>query len=352
MNTEKRRYDIDWLRVIAIAILLFFHIMIMFQSYANHIRFIQSPILLEVLLIPLSFFSVIRIPLLFFVAGMGVYFSLQRRTWLQFLVERSRRILVPLLFGSLAVVPIHYFIYTKYYSENYSYTFDFGHLWFLFNIFMYVLWFLAIFYFHKEIQDNKLFIFLRRIIDRFPVSIYILAIPYMLQALTIPSDIPYVLYFDSRVGLLLGAIAFILGYTFIALGEILWKAVSKLKYYTLSIAFLLFLNRIIIFDGDILHIVTSIESISWIFGILGLGYTYLNKPGKILGYLSPAAYPIYIVHMVFMYWGAYIIFPLEINAWASLLFIIVFTFAGCFISYEIIKRIFFIRPLFGLKNNK
>ena len=50
-NPSKRRYDVDWLRVIAITILLVFHIMVMFQSYANQIRFIQSPVLLEVLLI-------------------------------------------------------------------------------------------------------------------------------------------------------------------------------------------------------------------------------------------------------------------------------------------------------------
>ncbi|MCP4566890.1 MAG: hypothetical protein GY841_04845, partial [FCB group bacterium] len=64
----QRRFDIDWLRVIAIGILLVFHIMIMFQSYANWIRFPQSPVLLEVLLIPLTLSSVMRIPLLFFVS--------------------------------------------------------------------------------------------------------------------------------------------------------------------------------------------------------------------------------------------------------------------------------------------
>jgi acyltransferase-like protein len=347
-----RRYDIDWLRVIAIAILLVFHIMIMFQSYANSVGFIQSSNLLTILLIPLSFFSVLRIPLLFFVAGMGVFFSLQRRSWLQLLGERTKRILVPLIFGSLVIVPIHKFIYVKYYSDSFTYTFDFGHLWFLFNIIMYVLWFLALFYFHKEIQSNKIFTYLKRLIDRFPFSIYLLAIPYLLQAFTIPSNIYYVLYFDSRVGLLLGGVAFILGYTFIALGEVFWISVSKIKYYSLGLAFILFLNRILIIEGYGPHILTSVESISWIFGILGFGYTYLNKPSKILSYLSQAAYPIYILHMIFLYWGAYIIFPLNINVWASLLFIIFFTFFGCFISYEIIRRIFFIRPLFGLKIKK
>jgi peptidoglycan/LPS O-acetylase OafA/YrhL len=352
MDTKIRRYDIDWLRVIAIAILLVFHIMIMFQSYANQIRFIQSPILLKILLIPLSLFSVMRIPLLFFVSGMGVSFSLQRRTWLQLLGERTIRILVPLIFGSIAIVPIHKFIYAEYYSEKFIYTFDMGHLWFLTNIFMYVLWFLALFYFHKEFQNWKFLGFLRRLIQRYPISIYLLALPYMLQALTIPADIPYALFYDSRVGLLLGMIAFLLGYTFIALGEAVWKAVSKIKYYCLGLAFVLFLVRLIVFEHHGPHLLTSIESISWIFGVFGLGYAFLNKPSKILSYLSQAAYPFYILHMIFLYLGAYIIFPLNVNVWLSLLFIIVFTFAGCFFSYEILKRIFFLRPLFGLKIRK
>lgn len=349
VKDTNRRYDIDWLRVIAIAILIVFHIMIMFQSYANDIRFIQSPTLLKILLVPLSFFSVMRIPLLFFVSGMGVFFSLQRRTWLQLLGERTTRILVPLIFGGLAIVPIHKYIYAKYYLEEFSYTFDFGHLWFLMNIFMYVLWFLALFYFHKEFQNSKFLNLLSRLLEKWPLCIYLLAIPYMLQALTIPSDIPYALYYDSRVGLLLGAIAFLLGYTFNAIGFAIWKAISKIKYYSLSLAFVLFLVRLLVFEYHGPHLLTSLESISWIIGIFGLGYAYLNIPSKILSYLSPAAYPIYIIHMIYLYLGAYIIFPLNINVWASLLFVIVFTFAGCFITYEILRRIYFLRPLFGLK---
>ncbi|MCP4569913.1 MAG: acyltransferase [FCB group bacterium] len=352
MDTQIRRYDIDWLRVIAIAILLVFHIMIMFQSYARLVLFIESPVLLKVLLIPLSLLSVMRIPLLFFISGMGVYFSLQRRTWLQLLGERTIKILVPLLFGSFAIVPIHAFIYAKFYSEEFIYAPNMGHLWFLCNILLYVLWFLAIFYFAKEIQNSKFFNLLRKLIEKYPYGIYLLAIPYILQALTIPAEIPYALFYDSRVGLLLGAIAFLLGFTFITIGEVAWEAISKFKYYSLGLALIIFVVRGVVFEFHGPHVLTSIESISWIFGILGLGYAHLNKPSRILAYLSQAAYPFYILHMIFLYWGAYIIFPLNINVWASLLFIVAFTFTGCYLSYEIIRRIFFLRPLFGLKLKK
>jgi hypothetical protein len=291
-----------------------------------------------------------RIPLLFFVSGMGVFFSLQRRNWMQLLGERTIRILVPLAFGSIAIVPIHDFIFAKYYSEPFSYSLSMGHLWFLANIYMYVLWSLALFFFAREYQNSRFLDMFRRLLNKNPFAVYLLAIPYLLQSLTIPADVPYSLYFDSRVGLLLGMVAFLLGFTIVALGEALWKAISRVKFHSLVLALVLYIIRLVAYDTHGPHMLTSIESISWVIAAFGLGYTYLNRPSKILSYLSPAAYPIYIVHMIFLYLGAYIIFPLNVNAWASLLLITVFTFVGCFFSYEIIRRVFFLRPLFGLKS--
>ena len=98
------------------------------------------------------------------------------------------------------------------------------------------------------------------------------------------------------------------------------------------------------------QILTSIESMSWIFAALGFGYKYLNRPSNILSYLSQAVYPVYIIHMIFLYWASYIILPLNLTLELSLTLIILLTFIGCYVTYElIIKRIGFIRPLFGLK---
>ena len=89
---------------------------------------------------------------------------------------------------------------------------------------------------------------------------------------------------------------------------------------------------------------------NWIFALLGFGYKYFNKPGKILSYLSQAAYPVYIIHMIFLYLASFIILPLDLPLELNLILIIFLTFIGSFISYDLIlKRIGFLRPLFGLK---
>jgi hypothetical protein len=54
--------------------------------------------------------------------------------------------------------------------------------------------------------------------------------------------------------------------------------------------------------------------------------------------------------MIFLYLGAFLILPLEVAEILQLLLIVLFTLTGCFITYElVIRRIRFLRPLFGLK---
>ncbi len=76
--TTERRHDIDWLRVIAIGLLLIYHIAIIFQPWAMFIGFIRSDEFLEGLWKPMTMLNVWRIPLLFYVSGMGLYFAMRK----------------------------------------------------------------------------------------------------------------------------------------------------------------------------------------------------------------------------------------------------------------------------------
>ena len=192
--------------------------------------------------------------------------------------------------------------------------------------------------------------FFRNLLQKYPISIYLLVLPYILEAFLIPKELPYTLYFAPQIGFPLGAIAFLLGFIFFALGDVLWMAIAKMKYYTLGIAFGLYLIRLLVFELHGPHLLSAIESISWIIAMFGLGSVFLNRKSKVINYLSQASYPIYIIHMIFLYLAAYIIFPLEINVWLGFILINIFTFTGSFLVYEIIRRIFFLRPLFGMRS--
>src|SRR5438105_6678727 len=114
MLTSTRRYDIDWLRVIAIGLLLLYHVAIGFQSWGIMIGFITNEKPWASVWIPMAMLNVWRIPLLFFVSGMGVYFAMQQRSWKQLLLERARRILIPFLFGMFFIFPISVYIWRNY----------------------------------------------------------------------------------------------------------------------------------------------------------------------------------------------------------------------------------------------
>ena len=106
-----RRYDIDWLRVFALGLLIIYHISIVFQPWAYFIYFPQSEKPIESIWLVMGLINIWRIPLLFIISGMGVYLAMRRRNWKELLKDRIIRILLPLIFGSLIIVPIHVYIY-------------------------------------------------------------------------------------------------------------------------------------------------------------------------------------------------------------------------------------------------
>jgi membrane-bound acyltransferase YfiQ involved in biofilm formation len=118
----------------------------------------------------------------------------------------------------------------------------------------------------------------------------------------------------------------------------------------LVFAVALFLIRYLEFQLQAPNYLKSIESNLWIFSLFGFGYRYLNHPSSTLSYLSQSAYPIYIIHMIILYAGSFLVVPLSIPTSVKLILLILTTFAGCFAMYElVIRRVRFLRPLFGLK---
>lgn len=349
MKTE-RRYDIDWLRVLAIGLLLIYHIAIVFQPWAMFVGFIKNNESLESLWKPMTLLNVWRIPLLFYVSGMGVYFAMRKRNYKQLLTERTRRILVPLIFGVLAIAPLHFIIFQKFYHLPLGYYPHMGHLWFLGNIFIYVLVFTPLFFYLLKNEEGKFKKGLSALMKN-PLGPLSLSVFFIAEALLVKPQI-FSIYAETWHGFFLGLLAFFFGFLFIYSGQQFWQTISKWKWLYLGLAIILYSIRLQLFESNSPAYLMGIESNCWIFGLFGLGYQYLNKPGAVLSYLSQAAYPVYIIHMFALYAGALIILPLNLPAMMKFAAITVFTFASCFFIYEfMIRRIGFMRPLFGLKLN-
>ena len=343
-----RRYDIDWIRVVTIGLLLIYHIAIVFQPWGIYIGFIQNKENLESIWIPMSMLNVWRIPLLFFVSGMGVAFAIRKRNWKQLLLERSRRILIPLIFGILAIVPLHLLLFQRYYDMPLAYHPNPGHLWFLGNIFIYVLILTPLFYWNKKVIKVKTTHFLNKLFES-PLGMMLIIASFVIETLIVKPKI-FELYAMTWHGFILGFIAFFWGFCCITSGYNFLNSTVKWRWTLLIISLVLFLFRLFLFELKSPNYLLAIESNTWIFTAFGFASKYLNKPSKALSYLSKIAYPIYIWHMIFLYLGSFFILPLSLSVWIKLLLLLVITFSGCFAVNEfVINRLKFIKPLFGVK---
>ena len=93
-----RRYDIDWIRVIVLGILIFYHAWASFMPFAKSIFMPQNEDFLIPMGIPMSLINIWRIPILFMISGMGIFFAMQSRNWKQMVNDRIKRIFLPMFF--------------------------------------------------------------------------------------------------------------------------------------------------------------------------------------------------------------------------------------------------------------
>ena len=341
----ERRYDIDWLRVIAIGFLLIYHIGIAFQPWGMMIGFIQSDEPLQETWSFLALLNIWRIPFLFFVSGMGVAFALRKRKLKELFLERSKRILIPFVFGVLCISPVHIYLFQRYYELPVSYIPNAGHLWFLGNIFTYVLLLLPVFYL---VQKEGAFSKKLKSVFGSPFGL-LLVIGALISEVMIVKPGIFELYAQTWHGYFLGFLAFFFGYCFIVAGDRFWNMLTTWRFVFLVGAIALYITRLLYFNLKAADPLMSLESNLWVFTLLAFGKRYLNKPSKTLSYLSRGAYPIYIVHMIFLYWASAIFFKTDLQVTFQLALTILFTFGGCFITYEVIRRVKYVRLLFGLK---
>lgn len=351
MSATNRRYDIDWLRVMAIGLLLLYHVAIGFQPWGMMIGFITNDKPWGSLWPPMAMLNIWRIPLLFFVSGMGAYFAVQQRNWKQLLKERSGRILIPYVFGIFVIVPLHMYLLQSYYHWEQSYQPGPGHLWFLGNVFAYVIILSPVLYYLKRHEQGAMVVRIKKLSGN-PGWLLLVIAAFVAEALLV-DPMPYELYAMTWHGFFLGLIAFLFGFCFVLTGSSCWNMLLKWRWLFVAAAGLLYTWRLLQPQMSVSNVLLVIESNCWIFSVFAFGHKYLNRSGEALRYLSEAAYPVYIIHMIFLFLSSLLIFPLQIEVHLKFLLVLVFTGIGCFMCYEfIIRRISFIRPLFGLKNDR
>lgn len=103
-----RLYDLDWLRVLAVTTLVPFHTGMLFNTLSGW--HIQS----DVLSLPISlvnqFILMWLMPVLFFVTRAASWFVVGSQRVSDYIDKRGKRLLIPLAFGMLILVPPQVYI--------------------------------------------------------------------------------------------------------------------------------------------------------------------------------------------------------------------------------------------------
>lgn len=154
MGLKERKYYIDNLRCLILLILIPYHTAMAWNNWdePNYIFFEANRVVSSIIV----FFSPYFMPLLFVLAGISTRYALKKRTNKEYWVERIKKLVVPLLFGTLFLMPIMTYIADRFnhsyvggFFEHYAvfftkYTdltgadggFSFGQFWFLLYLFI------------------------------------------------------------------------------------------------------------------------------------------------------------------------------------------------------------------------
>lgn len=356
---NERKYYVDNLRWLWILILIPFHAAMAFNSWeSNYIWLYENKILSS---IPI-FISPWYMPMLFVLAGMSARFSLDRRTFKQFAVERVSKLLVPLITGIVTIVAVMTFYADKFHNnyngsflEHYKVFFTNvsdltgndgyltpAHLWFVLFLFLISMFSLLLIALQKKFLPKLSFAnaktFLLPVLVLFPLIMN-----------------PVLNFGGKSIGENLAL--FLLGYYIFSEEDVL-KRMTKYRYVYLAIMLVsdIILTFIFVWQGKQTGLLVTIlyTCASWfgILGFIGLARCIFNQNNTFTKYMSSRSFLFYIFHfgwlVVFQYYLSKVTESVAVLFGVAVVGSYVMTFLTC----EIIRLIPGLRCLFGVKIKK
>jgi glucan biosynthesis protein C len=374
-----RLYYIDWLRVLAILGVFLFHATNVFNTMPSHIKNAQQSDLITGIQ---AFFFPWGMALFFMIAGAGTWFALKRRSSSQYVGERSRRLLIPFVVGSIILSPVElYFEWSHKVQTGVfvgSFTQFLGslpwgpnprifgvvgyHLWFLGFLFMFSLLALPFFQWVRRGAGQRLVSWLAQVC-RHRGGILIFSLPPLLVRLGLQPFFPY--QHDWADFFFLFTF-FVIGYLVIS-DEQLRQAVRRDWPITLTVGTLAFLGgaAIVLSTGefDIESAPHNLLDFTWwgLFAVCGwcwtaftlfIGMRFLNFSNRLLRYGQEAIVPFFVVHQPAIIVIAYFVVQWVAALTPKLLVVVVGAFIASLALYQlVIRRVGILRVAFGMKQN-
>ncbi len=380
-----RRIDLDWLRIGAFGLLIFYHIGMFYVTWSWHVKSARASDAIEPLMLAANPW---RLDLLFLISGVATRFMADKLSAVKLAGMRFHRLFWPLLFGILVIVPPQ-----SYYelvdavrglapNERLAFTGDWwdfygkyvtgfrgwcdsdgcltvptwNHLWFVAYLLAYTLGLALV------------WPLLRRLNLRWPAGavgdVLFLVAPWLVlwlcRATLFPVfDDTHAFVDDWYVHAISGGL-FLLGFV-IAKSPAPFDAAMRFRWVALGVAIAAFAVMMALRArwGDVdmpparelLFGRGCRELQAWmaIVALLGFARRHWNQESRLRRYLTEAIFPFYIIHQTAIVVLAYHLDKLRLPLALEASLLIAGAVASCWLGFEIVRRIGVLRPLFGLK---
>ena len=383
---RERRYDIDWVRIVATLAVFVLHCGRFFDTIDWHLKNAQQS---DVLTLFQGWLDLWMMPLLFLLSGLGSWYSLKSRSSGQYLFERVKRLLIPFYtVGIFILLPPQFYFdivshggyvhsiwkvlppywdssgsFRLYLNEPYLTNLWPGHLWFLQFLFIVSLLILPLLLYLKSEPGQRLIARLAGWSDR-RGGIFLFLILLALVRIGLRG------FFRGEhtwADLVYYAVFFFIGYVMAADRRFtegyerhgcIWLALGILAYA--GEAALIFGLRYPYPGAEsfswiyvLFNIVMSIGNFCWVMFILSMAARYLNFSNKVLAYGNEAVLPFYILHQTVILLVGWFVIRWNISILPKYLIIIVISFPLIMVLYELfVRRFNVVRFLFGMRLKK
>ncbi len=382
-TTGTRRYDLDWLRVLAFGLLILYHVGMYYV--ADRGWHIKSPAPSEFLQNLMLLTSPWRMSLLFFVSGAAMFFACRKIGRGQLVSVRNRRLLLPLVFGMAVIVPPQVYVeliskegmqagYFQFYgmyldagTEAYPAhqhsplgLWTWNHLWFLAYLWVYTLLFVPL----KPWLDRIAGRLRGASLGAAAVLLVPVSVLTVIRLALAEAYPPTNALFDDWYNHVRYICFLFAGYVLADCGGF-WRVAAERRWHWLGAAvvaygvllslansglepFLALLPEAL--GTPLVRLLVSFDQWLWILAVLGLGHHFLNRPSPVLRYMNDAILPWYMLHQTLIVLLAFWLAPLALQQGLEAVLLIGGTVAGCALGYELVRRSRIGRLLFGLKS--
>ncbi|MHA2282014.1 MAG: acyltransferase family protein [Promethearchaeota archaeon] len=363
----ERRYDIDWLRIIAVFLVFIFHNARFFDYDAWHVKNSELDLGMTIFF---NFLGGVGMPLFFIISGMATFYFLGFANAKLYTKARFVRLMIPFLLGLFTHIPIQVYLdrvshglftgsffefYPQYFSGLYGYGGNFPwtgfHLWFLILLFVFsIITVIPFIHLRKEQNLQKI----SKMANFFtkPGSLYLFIIPVLIIEIFRPLAI---IGQFGGYNLFSQLVFYIIGF-FLASNRKFKESIEKHGLLALIIGItttvLLLIERLFLSIDLLFWVLGLVYVWSWLIVILGLGSKHLNFNHKSRKFLNDIVMPFYILHQTIIVIIGFFIVQLGLIIFIKYLIISSLSFVIIIGIVLVVRKVNVLRFMFGMSLKK